>query len=54
MSKLAEILMLAVVCSVPVSIMGMAAFLIYKQSDGWGWFLFVSLLIVGSIKVKMS
>lgn len=40
--------------SVPVSIMGMAAFLIYKQSTGWGWFLFVALLIVGNMEIRVD
>lgn len=38
--------------SVPISIFGMAAFLIYTQSKGWGWFLFVALLILGSVKIS--
>lgn len=49
-----QILKLAVVCSIPIAIMGMSAFLIYKQSDGWGWFLFVALCIVGSFSVSLS
>ena len=37
-----------------VSIMGFGAFLIYNSSTGWGWYLFVSLLILNSVKVKID
>lgn len=36
------------------SIWAMAAFLIYKQAPGWGWFLFCATLVMcfTSIKIK--
>lgn len=46
------IILHALAASVPISIFGMATFLIYKQSPGWGWFLFVAFLILGSIKIR--
>jgi uncharacterized membrane protein YeaQ/YmgE (transglycosylase-associated protein family) len=49
-----EIVRLAIVCFVPISIMGMSAFLIYKQADGWGWFLLVALCIVGSFRESVN
>ncbi|SOD42371.1 hypothetical protein [Nitrosovibrio sp. Nv4] len=49
-----ELIQTIVICSVPVSIMGMAAFLIYKQVDGWGWFLLIAALIVGSFKGQVD
>lgn len=30
----------------PIFMIGCAAFLIYKQVDGWGWFLFVTFIIL--------
>jgi hypothetical protein len=49
-----ETLQLVFMCAIPISVMGMSAFLIYKQSDGWGWFLIVAMLIVGSLKIKVG
>jgi len=30
----------------PIFMMGCSAFLIYKQVEGWGWFLFITILIL--------
>lgn len=38
--------------SVPICIFGMAAWLIYTQSKGWGWFLFVAFLILCNLKIS--
>ena len=35
-----------------VAVFGMAAFLIYAGVDGWGWFLFCAVVILGSFSVK--
>lgn len=45
---MSEIIRWLIACLVPVSLFGMAAFLIYKQADGWGWFLLCVLIVVGS------
>lgn len=45
-----ELLITLAYCSIPISLFGMAAFLIYKGTPGWGWFLFVVFCICGSIK----
>lgn len=36
------------------SLWGMAAFLIYKQAPGWGWFLFCVTLIAGSTDISIK
>lgn len=54
MNPILETLMFIAVCLVPVSIMGMNAFLAYKQVKGWGWFLLASLLVLGSMKIKFG
>jgi len=51
---MSEAVRLFILCLVPISVMGMAAFLIYQQASGWGWFLFVAVLIVGSMKISVS
>lgn len=45
-----EIAIVFIFCLVPICLFGMAAFLIYRQVDGWGWFLFVVIMICGSMK----
>jgi hypothetical protein len=54
MNKLYEMVMFVAVCSIPISLMGIAAFLIYKQVDGWGWFLLCALMISGSLRAKIG
>lgn len=49
-----EALMLMVVCLVPIFLFGIAGYLIYKQSDGWGWFLLCATLVAGSINYSYS
>lgn len=51
---MSEIIRFAIGCAVPICIMGFAAFLIWKQVDGWGWYLFVAVLIVGSMKISVQ
>ena len=46
-----KIVLHLITCAVPISVFGMAAFLIYKQAPGWGWFLFVAFLILGSLHI---
>ena len=41
-------------CSVPVLILAIAAFLIFKGVDGWGWFLLVAALVAGSFSFKSN
>jgi hypothetical protein len=41
-------------CLVPISIMGMAAFLIYQQVDGWGWFLLCAMGIAGGFSASLK
>lgn len=36
MSRFIDMVMLAVVCAVPVIVMGLAALLIHSQVEGWG------------------
>ncbi len=38
--------------SYPIAVFGMAAFLILKQAPGWGWFLLVAFLILGSTSIS--
>lgn len=40
----------ALYVSIPISLFGFAAWLVYKQAPGWGWFLFAVVLVTGSIK----
>lgn len=49
-----EALMFVVAVMAPVAIMGFAAWLIYEQRDGWGWYLFVAFLLVGSMKMNFQ
>ena len=30
----------------PIFMIGCSAFLIFKQVDGWGWFLFITLIVL--------
>lgn len=45
-----EFLIVMLYAVIAVSLFGMAAFLIYNQVSGWGWFLFVVIIYVGSLK----
>jgi hypothetical protein len=45
-----EIILTALYVAMPISVMSMAAFLIYCQSPGWGWFLAVAAVYVLSVK----
>jgi hypothetical protein len=49
-----EALMFVVAVMAPVAIMGFAAWLIYEQRNGWGWYLFVAFLLVGSMKMNFQ
>jgi len=43
---MSEIIRWFIACLVPVSLFGMAAYLIYHGVPGWGWFLFCVILFV--------
>ena len=49
-----EIIRFFIACMVPVSLFGMAAFLIYKDVSGWGWFLLCVVLITGSMSFHID
>ncbi len=49
-----ETLIFFIAVAAPTSIMLAAAFLIYHNKDGWGWFLFAATLIAGSTKVRFD
>jgi len=51
---MSEIIRWLIACLVPVSLFGMAAFLIYKGTDGWGWFLFSVVIVAGSTSFKIT
>lgn len=38
----------------PISLFGMAAFLIYHERSGWGWFLFCAVIVAGSLRIKVD
>jgi len=38
----------------PITVMALAAFLIYKQVPGWGWFLTIAFLLLGSTSIKLD
>ena len=40
----------ALCAAILISLFAMAAFLIYRSADGWGWFLFAVVCVVGSTK----
>lgn len=54
MNSVREVLISLIWACVPISIMGSAAFLIWKQVPGWGWYLFCAFMIVDSLKIKVS
>lgn len=37
-----------------VLVFGMCAWLIYEQVDGWGWYLFAAVLILGNMHFKVE
>lgn len=49
-----DILFMLIWCLSMISVFGMAAFLMYKDVAGWGWFLLVMVLIFGSVGWKVS
>jgi hypothetical protein len=49
-----EVIMFVAACAVPVSVMGFAAFLIYKQVNGWGWYLIFAALVCSGMKFKVG
>ena len=54
MKDVCEAIMYLAACSVPVSIMGFAAFLLYKKADGWGWYLLVAALLCSAMRFKVG
>ncbi len=54
MKTLLEATMLVISAMAPVAIMGFAAWMIYEQKDGWGWYLFIAFLLVGSMKMNFQ
>lgn len=52
--KMSEIIRWAIALGFFAALWGMAAFLIYKQVPGWGWFLFGVILITGSTSIKID
>lgn len=54
LKDMASIIKLLILCMVPVCLFGFAAFLIYKQVDGWGWFLLATMLIVGGANISIE
>jgi len=51
---MSEIIRWALALAFLASLYGMAAFLIYKQAPGWGWFLAAVTLIVGCTTIKID
>jgi len=51
---MSEIARLAVALTFLASLFGMAAFLIYKQTPGWGWFLAAVTIVVGSASIEID
>ncbi|WP_158674504.1 hypothetical protein [Trabulsiella odontotermitis] len=47
-----DIAILALVVLVPVTCVIMAGILAWQDKEGWGWFLFVAVLLAGSISIK--
>lgn len=41
-------------CMVPITALVAAAFLIYKQVPGWGWYLFVAACVALGTSVKVD
>lgn len=39
----------ALFCLIPISLFGLAAFLIYARAPGWGWFLLCVTLVCGGL-----
>jgi len=51
---MSEIIRWFIACAVPVSLFGMAAYLIYHGVPGWGWFLFCVLVFVSSVSFRLD
>lgn len=54
MKDILEAIQFCFACLIPISLFGMAAWLIYKNKDGWGWFLFAVVMIVGQLHIKVG
>lgn len=52
MKEIRDIFALAIFAAIPISGITSVAFLIYHDKPGWGWLLFASIIIVGSIHIK--
>lgn len=49
-----DVLFMLIYCLTLTSVFGMAAFLIYRSINGWGWFLFVTVLIFGTLSWRVD
>lgn len=49
-----ETIIFIVTAALPVCIIWPAAWLIYHQRKGWGWYLFAATLVVGSMRLKFD
>jgi len=51
---MSEIIRWFIGCLIPISLFGMAAFLIFHGTPGWGWFLFCVLAYVGTLSFHVD
>lgn len=49
-----DIAALIVIALIIISVLAFNAFLIYHGVAGWGWFLFVSVIILGGLNIKVD
>ena len=54
MKDVCEMIQFGFACMVPVTIMGFGALQIYKQVDGWGWYLLAATLLCVSLHFKIG
>lgn len=54
MKYLFETVIFCAMVAAPASIMLAAAWLIYKQAEGWRWYLLAALLIAGSMRIRFD
>jgi hypothetical protein len=47
-----EIIIALIFASIILGTLSLNVFLIYKSVEGWGWFLFVSTLVIGGIRMR--
>jgi hypothetical protein len=47
-----DIFGLLIVALIPICLFGLSAFLVFNKADGWGWFLFCTVLVCGGISFK--